>query len=583
MRRLLCTEGLLMCMRKVCTCVILSIYVHFYLPISPLSAQDLGQLGQQPPVRLSSGFTVQSNHYSVDNIPYRRQPHNWNISGTPVLHVYGISIPFSFYWSNQQMDFQQPFNQFGISPRYKWATLHLGHSSVRFSEYTLAGRRFLGAGTELNPGNLRFGFVYGRFQKAVEQDTIIHSTPKGYLQGETGGAFERRGYAAKLGVSSGTNYLDFIFMHVADDTNSLAQPLSLETLNPEKNTVVGVKHRFEVDGAFWESDGAISFYTRDVFAEELDTSGLSTNLKKIYQGLDARLTTQLLYAFNTQVGYDGQHIRTSLRFRHVSRDFKTMGAYYFQTDVQEFALQLGVNLFEHRLHLRGNVGTQRNNLSRDRLHTTTRLITSLYTGAQLHNRLRLDVTYSNFGITQAPQIPGLSDSLRIDQVQQSLQVSTNYRIPSAYPQIISLIFSTQDLAPRQSGFTSVSEMQAFNTSAVYTISFPARQWTLSFSGQYIRQEQVNQTVQSQGGGITVSKNFMRGRIQAQTSARVFDTAFGEFGSGNTLTLTAALNFRITSNWSARANLTFTESDGSGQHPGRQFNETMVTFGSQFNF
>src|SRR5690606_3239673 len=130
-----------------------------------LTGQDLSRLGDEKPVRFSSGISLQTSFYSVNEIPYRRQPFNWSISGTPVLEVYGLSLPFSFYFSNQQLTFQQPFNQFGISPRYKWITTHLGYSSVRFSDYTMAGRRFLGAGVELNPGKLRFGLVYGRFQK----------------------------------------------------------------------------------------------------------------------------------------------------------------------------------------------------------------------------------------------------------------------------------------------------------------------------------------------------------------------------------------------------------------------------------
>jgi hypothetical protein len=564
---------------RLCMAVILSLPLF----ISTLPAQDLERIGMQPPVRLTSGFSIQSNYYSVSNIPYRRQPHNWSISGTPVLYLYGISVPFSFYVSNQQLGYQQPFNQFGISPSYKWATLHLGYSSVNFSEYTLAGRRFLGAGTELNPGNLRFGIVYGRFQKAVERDTLVQSTPQNYLSGTANAAFARKGYAVKLGYGTDRNNIELMYLHAADDTNSINQPLSIELLAPERNTAIGIKHRITVKGIFWESDGAISIYTRDVRAEPVDSSGLSSTVKSLHRLFDPRLTSQLLYAASTQAGYRGSNINTSVRYKRISRDFKTMGAYYFQTDIEEITLQAGTSMFRRRLQMRGNVGFQRNNLGNDRLHTTRRLIMSFHTGVQLHMNLRLDATYSNFGITQTPLQPGLSDSVRIDQVQQSVQISTNYRIPSNLPQVLSLQINVQDLAPRQSTLSNAIEMQAVNTSAAYSIIFPESQLTLSLSGQGIWQDQAHGSLRSVGGGVTATKPFMRGKLQSQAAVRIFSTTFQGLPGGSTLTFDAGVNYRITQYWTINTNLTVTSSEGSGQYPGQNFSETYVTVSSRINF
>jgi hypothetical protein len=563
----------------------LCIVVFMWLSVSliTINAQDLAQIGQQPPVRLTSGFSIQSNYYSVNNIPYRRQPYNWNISGTPVLHLYGVSMPFSFYISNQQLGYQQPFNQFGISPTYKWATLHLGYSSVNFSEYTLAGRRFLGAGAELTPGNLRFGFIYGRFQRAVEQDTLLQSTPQEYLSGMPIAAFARKGYAVKLGYGTERNNFELMYLQAADDTNSINQPLSIETLAPERNSAIGIKHRISIYDLFWESDAAISIYTRDMRAEQVDSSGLSSALKFFHRLFDPRLTSQLLYAASTQAGYRGSNINTSIRYKRISRDFKTMGAYYFQTDLEEIALQAGTSMLRRRLQLRGNIGFQRNNLGNDRLHTTRRLIASFHTGMQLHMNLRLDATYSNFGITQTPTQPGLSDTVRIDQVQQSVQISTNYRIPSMLPQVVSLQVNVQDLAPRQSTVSNVSEMRAVNTSAIYSIILPENQMTLSFSGQGIWQDMAHGTVRSIGGGVTAAKPFMQGKLNSQAAIRVFSTSFPEVSGGSTVTFDAGLNYRVIPRWTVNTNLTVTSSKGSGQHPGEKFNEAYLTVGSQINF
>lgn len=260
-----------------------------------------------------------------------------------------------------------------------------------------------------------------------------------------------------------------------------------------------------------------------------------------------------------------------------------MGAYYFQTDLEEIALQAGGNLFKRKMQVRGNIGFQRNNLSESRLHTTNRLIASLYTGAQVHRRLRLDATYSNFGITQRPQQPGLSDSLRIDQVQQSIQFSANYQVPSDLSQSVSLQFNLQDLAPGQNNIANMNEMRSVTGTTVYMLSLPERQWTLSVQGQGIWQNQTAGTIQSLGGGITVSKVLFDGRLNTQAGGRFYQTSYLGLDAGTTLTFNTRLNYNITSNWSAQMNLTYTSSDGSGQIPGQRFNESYITLGSQFNF
>jgi len=40
-----------------------------------------------------------------------------------------VSYSFSYIFSNQQSSFQQPFNQYGLHPTYKWITGHIGYAA----------------------------------------------------------------------------------------------------------------------------------------------------------------------------------------------------------------------------------------------------------------------------------------------------------------------------------------------------------------------------------------------------------------------------------------------------------------------
>jgi hypothetical protein len=157
-------------------------------------AQDLGTIGERDPVVVSGNASARIVGYTADGIRDRRSPFSYVLSGSINLDIYDLSLPFSFTFSEQNRSLSQPFNQFGASPRYEWATAHLGYRSLTFSPFTLAGYQMLGAGVELNPGKLRLGFIAGRLDRAVEEDTT--------LQGQVP-AYERTGFGGKLGYGTG--------------------------------------------------------------------------------------------------------------------------------------------------------------------------------------------------------------------------------------------------------------------------------------------------------------------------------------------------------------------------------------------
>ena len=142
-----------------------------------LSAQDLSSLGTADSLsmyqKLKENTTVHGSlgtsvtAYNSWGGFSRRDPYNYSLSGNFSVRTLDLELPFSFYITNQNSDFRQPFNQFGLSPKYKGVTAHLGFRSISWSNFSLAGHTFLGAGVEANPGIFRLGFVYGRFRQAI--------------------------------------------------------------------------------------------------------------------------------------------------------------------------------------------------------------------------------------------------------------------------------------------------------------------------------------------------------------------------------------------------------------------------------
>ena len=118
----------------------------------PAAGQDMQGLRSQKPISIRRSLSAGLTYYHGDGITNRRHPFSWYLSGAPVITVYGVVMPVSLVVREQESRFSQPFNQYGVSPYYKWAKLHLGYRNIRFSNYTLGRANFLGAGVELNPG-----------------------------------------------------------------------------------------------------------------------------------------------------------------------------------------------------------------------------------------------------------------------------------------------------------------------------------------------------------------------------------------------------------------------------------------------
>ena len=134
-------------------------------------SQDQSADTPPKPFSLDGSLTISGTKYSVSGAARRRPPTSWTLVGTPTLSIYGVSLPFNFILSDQESSFRQPFDQFGVSPSYKWATLHIGYNSLTYSKYTLTGITFLGAGIDINPEPLRLSVAYGVFSR---KDINLH-------------------------------------------------------------------------------------------------------------------------------------------------------------------------------------------------------------------------------------------------------------------------------------------------------------------------------------------------------------------------------------------------------------------------
>ena len=191
------------------------------LTAGAVQAQDSAVAGSgfRLPVRMSGDIMVSSDLYGAAGIQARRPGPSWRASLTPQLTFLGeFTVGLDILLSSEGNQLRQNMSQFGLNPRYKWATLHIGDFGRGYSSYSVQGMRVRGAGLDLRPGIFRLSVQGGQVQRAV-------------AAGAGGMAYKRNLYAASVGVGrEQSSFIDFIVVKAKDDPSSLSQALQDTTL-----------------------------------------------------------------------------------------------------------------------------------------------------------------------------------------------------------------------------------------------------------------------------------------------------------------------------------------------------------------
>lgn len=553
-----------------------------------LSAQNLENIGKEKPVKLGAGFSLQADAYNT-NIPDARQaPFTWIASGSPVVSIYGLQLPFSFSFSNHNRSFQQPFNQFGVTPTWRWVKGYLGHNYVRFSPYTLAGHRFLGVGAELTPGKFRFGAVWGRFQKAVAPDSLAQPPSGGqYWTNVPVPAFSRYGYSVKLGVGSRTTFFDLIYFKAKDRSNN---PLGLENLLPaEENAVIGASSQITLFKRLsWKGDVGLSAYTGDQSSDTIATKdwAFEKMLRKI---LLPRSSTQLLAAGETSLGYKDKHFGMKLLYKRIDPYYRTMGSYFFQNDLEMIALSPSLNLRKGRFRLSGSIGSQRNNLLDTKARTTRRLIASANVSAQFNKAFGVDASYGNFGISQRPRPIGSSnfplDTLRLAQVSQQFMVAPRLQfVKGGYSHFISMSVNRSATADLNPVSAYPSDMQALGAQAMYNLSWGETATNVSAGLIYQKLESTQGAgTSSTGFNFGCGRGFHANKFRLEFGGGWFGNRLNGQKNGSTQQVSLNFNWQTAKNQAFFAGFQLLHNHSEHEADVKSFTETYLRSGWNIQF
>jgi hypothetical protein len=349
-------------------------------------AQDLSTFSTKTPIKVAGSLSGRSTFYTSQNLRARRVPFSWQVSGGATITLLnGLQVPFSFIISEQNRSFSQPFNQFGMSPRYKGYTLHAGYRNLTFSEFTLAGQSVFGGGGEIQKGNLRAGFMAGRFNRASAG--IESLTP----------TFYRQGWAGRVGYGKNDNFIDLIVLSASDRKESIANYTNIPGFNPEQNSVVGINFRKQfLKRITLSAETAVSLYTNDLTARALD----SLNLPAVFDEYAPNISSEPALAIRSSLEYRGNAWGIGFGFQQIDAGFRSMGAYYLYNDMQMISASPNFSLLGGKINVNGSVMLQKDNLKKSRPITTNRLSPTVGFGLNFSQNFGLDIQGQLFKTNQ---------------------------------------------------------------------------------------------------------------------------------------------------------------------------------------
>lgn len=553
-------------------------------------AQDIEKLAKAKFLKVSGGLGTDQVFYNASGIDDRRNaPYQYYFTGNLNATILGeIQIPVSFSYSNQKFNYSQPFNQqqfnrFGISPKYRWVTVHAGWRSMNFSPYSLNGHTFLGGGVELKPGKWTFSGMYGRLLKAVEYDSVglANGNKPAYLRMAMGmnARFENNGN--QYGIS---------LFRSTDDIASLNTPLDSIGVTPEENFVWSallkqkLNAKFTLEGEYANSTLTLDARVQDEVQQKALGIVQENSTTKNYSAYKIRGTQMIGKA------------RVGLGFERVDPGYRTHGAYFFNNDLQSITALFSAPFFKDKIKLSVDVGQQKNNLDKSKVSTMKRFVGNVNIGYQVSKKVNLSASYSNFQTytnmrSQFTTINSSNpyaniDTLNYVQVTHSASFTSNANLVATEKrqQMLNLNLTAQKAGEQQGEKKLPTGTIFYNGIVSYVYGFVPINltFTAAFNGNW-NQLQTGDT-KTYGPTLGIAKGLFKKMLKTSLSYSWNTTSTNNINMGyvgnlrfnNTLTVKKKHTFTLSLVWLSKETKNSTQSTPA-------FNENTVRFSYNFRF
>ena len=460
----------------------------------PMFAQNISEIAKSDPLIISGAVGTQNTYrYSsgsngfgspLSNVIYA----NLNIS------LYGFNMPFSLYYSNDDLNFNHPQLSFNISPTYKNWTGYFGQSSMSMSNYVM-NMSFNGVGLEYSSEKYRAGIFYGRLRNAINADPTdqFARTPQ----------YKRMGWGFKVGYGSGRNYIDLYLLNAYDCENSIDEQWRKQ-INPQENIVVGIKGC--VTPFKWLSltaNAATSVFNTDKHAPD---APVTTDFDKVF---DVKYSTLMRFAGDISANINIKGVNTSISYRMVQPDYTSLGTYYMSNNYHSLGITFGTSLF-NKISLSGTFSGQADNLTKKQLYTTYGYVYAANASTRIGNHFSIMAGYNGYMQTQGDGTCVVNDTKRVHRQMASYSITPAFNYESeCLGHNISLSANLTENKDLNKFATGESDVKTKALGLSYNISVKPIETDFSLTFSHQQSEGFNSKYISKIASLGTSHSFLK--------------------------------------------------------------------------
>jgi hypothetical protein len=378
-------------------------------------AYDIATIAQSDPLIITGSVGTQNTYYHSSAGSGYSSPFSSSIYANLSINVYGVAMPFSFYYNTDNLSFSYPQFSFNISPTYKGWTLHLGKRSMQFSNYVF-NIPFNGVGLEYQRQGgkvgLRAGVFYGTLKNAINYspEDLSLASP----------VYRRTGWGFKLGYGTSKNYIDLYLLRAQDHQSSIDE-FWWDRLAAQENIVVGVKGRWQIARPL----ALTANIAASVFSTDMNAQKVETEETEKWEGIyDVRYSALMRWAGDVNLTATFKPISFALTYKMVQPDYMSLGVSYMSNNYH--SLGVSANTRIGKLSLGGNISAQSDNLSKEQLYTTKGFVYSANASLPINEKINITAGYNGYLQRQYDGVAVVNDTTRINRRMNSFTITPNF-------------------------------------------------------------------------------------------------------------------------------------------------------------
>ncbi len=467
--------------------------------ITNVAAYDIATIAESDPLIITGAVGTQNTYYYSSTGSGYSSPFSSSIYANLNINVYGVAMPFSFYYNLDNISFSYPQFSFNISPTYKGWTLHLGKRSMMFSNYVF-NIPFNGVGLEYQrpggKGGFRFGVFYGTLKNAVNYspEDVSVATP----------AYRRSGWGLKVGYGTAKTYLDLYFLRAKDHQSSIDE-IWWDQLMPQENIVVGAKGRWQIAKPLaLTANIAASIFSTDMNAQKVETEET-----KKWEGLyDVRYSSLMRWAGDVNLTANFKNFSMALTYKMVQPDYMSLGVSYMSNNYHSLGLSFNTRIW--KLNISGNVSAQSDNLSKEQLYTTRGFVYAANVSLPINEKINITAAYNGYLQRQYDGVAVVNDSTRINRMMNSFTLTPNYNTANetlAHSVSLSLNYSdNKDMSLISAG---ESDVTTFAAGGNYSLTVLPIETSFGFNYSYQNSKGYNTQYSTSVYSLSASKALLK--------------------------------------------------------------------------